>query len=185
MKTVRIPKYLQELFGQEISLVELGITLLGMFVLSSLLLITTLEVWTQLPLWRQILVILIILDITGGIFANLSYSTNQYYRKDSKARRFFILIHVQPMILTFLLNTAYEISIIVTLYTMLAAFIVNALISHPAQRMVGAAFAVIGISFLLLTAQETPTLLLALFVMHMGKVIYCFAVDHYAKRALK
>lgn len=80
------------------------------------------------------------------------------------------------MVLAFLLNSAYTLSIVFTVYTM-----VNALINLPAQRIMGATFMLLGITTFLLIPNEVPVLLMALFTMHMFKVIYAFSVDHYAK----
>jgi hypothetical protein len=113
---------------------------------------------------------------------NLSYSTNEYYRRNAKARVTFILYHVHPLALAFLLGSSYPVAIGVTLYTVVTALITNALVGYPAQRIIGASFMLAGVTVFLLTIQGVPAILLALFSLYMFKVIYGFAVDQYQER---
>lgn len=182
MKTIKIPKALREFFGVEVTLFELTLILITTVVLSALLLVTTFNEWHHLSLWRIIFLALITIDEAGGVISNFSFSTNLYYKTRSKARIKFILIHIQPLIMAFLLRDAYLLSIAVIVYTTISALVINALYKYPAQRMVGVTFMVLGVATLLLTADDKPVLLLALFSIHMFKVIYAFSVDHYQKR---
>jgi hypothetical protein len=90
--------------------------------------------------------------------------------------------HVQPVVLAFLLDSAYLVVVGVTAYTVLTALVVNALVDHPAQRVIGAALMLAGVTVLLLTVHGAPVVLMALSALYMFKVIYGFAVDHYAER---
>jgi hypothetical protein len=47
-----------------------------------------------------------------------------------------ILSHVQPLVLAFLLDSAYLVAVGVTAYTVVTALVVNALVDHPAQRVI-------------------------------------------------
>jgi hypothetical protein len=182
MVTVRVPKALQDLFGEEIARLELWLTLLFGVVVCALLVPTTYEEWSGLSPWRQIALLLLAFDIGGGVVGNFSYSTNRYYRRNARARLTFILYHVQPVALAFLLGGSYPVAIGVTAYAIAAAIVTNALIDHPAQRIIGASFMLAGVMVLLLTVHGVPAVLLALYALYMFKVIYGFAVDHYAQR---
>ncbi len=149
---------------------------------SALLLVTTYNEWSAISLWRQIVLVVLAFDIGGGIVGNFSYSTNRYYRRNARARLTFILYHVQPVAFAFLLGNSYPVAIGVTIYTIVAALITNAVVDHPAQRIIGASFMLAGVIVLLLTIRGVPEILMALFALYMFKVIYGFAVDHYAER---
>jgi hypothetical protein len=181
MNTVRVPRPLQDLFGEEITRLELWLTLLFGVAVSAFLLLTTYDEWGAIPLWRQIVLAVLAFDIAGGVVGNFSYSTNRYYRERSRARFTFILYHVQPIVLAFLLGSSYLVAILVTVYTIAAGFATNALIDHPAQRIIGASLMLAGVIVLLLTFQSVPVILMALFALYMFKVVFGFAVDHYAQ----
>lgn len=182
MKTIKVAKPFQELFGQETTRLELYLSLLSAAFISALLLTVTFSEWRGLALWRQLLLVLLAVDLTGGIVANFSFSTNQYYSNHPKARISFILINIQPLALALLLNTDYTISIIETIYTLTIAFVINAFIKHPAQRVIGATLVALGITVLLLFPTGAPVLLLALMALHIFKIGFSFAVDHFAIR---
>lgn len=178
MKVVKIPKYLQELLGEEISRLELLLTLFSSIAVSGLLLFLTFDEWGTLTLWRQILLVLLTVDITGGVVANFSASTNDYYKTRPKARLKFILFHIQPLLLAFLLGSNYAVSMAVLIYTLVAALLVNYLYTNVKQKVIAATLVFVGITALLLLAKA-PVVLMALFAMHIFKVVFGFAVDHY------
>jgi hypothetical protein len=179
-KTVAVAKPLQDLFGEQITLLELWITLGFGLALSAALLSATHRDWMLLPTWRQALLIILAFDICGGVVGNFAYSTNEYYRKDPAARLRFIALHVHPLILALLLGHSYWLATAVNVYTVSAALVTNAMIHHPAQRIIGASLMAAGITTLLLTAHGAPSVLIWLLALYMFKVIYGFAVDHYA-----
>lgn len=182
MEKINIPRPFQELFGKKTTKVELTLTLVFALLMSAMLMAVTYTEWSQLELWRQILIGLLTVDIAGGVIANFSYGTNVYYRADKKARLLFIAVHVQPVLLALLLGSSFGIAVTVTLYTMAAALAVNYLSGHPAQRIVGAVLMVAGVTVFALGVQNVPELLMVLFSFHIFKVVYAFAVDHYAPR---
>ncbi|GAB2550729.1 hypothetical protein [Gracilibacillus alcaliphilus] len=177
MKTVKVPAYFHELFGKRIALLDLWFTLLFCIGMTALLLTLTYFEWQQLAVWQMVILIVLIVDITGGVIANFSFSTNLYYKTNAKRRLVFIAIHVQPIIFAWLFDDYYGISLIVWGYTIVSALIVNALIQYPGQRMIGVFLAVSGVSLLLLFT-DIPQILLAIFSFYIFKVIFSFAVDH-------
>lgn len=182
MEKIKVPDLFQELFGKKTTKIELGLSLIFAVLMTALLMAVTYAEWSSVALWRQLLIALIAVDIAGGMIANVSYGTNAYYRTNKKARLIFITIHIQPVLLALLLGSSFGIALTVTLYTMAAALIVNYLSDYPAQRVVGATLALAGIIVLVLGARGVPELLMVLFAFHIFKVVYAFAVDHYAPR---
>jgi hypothetical protein len=181
MKTVKVPAFFQELFGKRIALLELWFTLLYCIGMTVLLLTLTYSEWQNLAIWQVVILIVFIVDITGGVIANFSFSTNLHYKTNAKGRLVFIAIHVQPFIFAWLFGGYYGVSLIVWGYTIVSALIVNALIQYPGQRTIGVFLAISGVSLLLLFS-DIPRLLLAVFSLYMFKVIFGFAVDHDARR---
>lgn len=181
MKTIKVPAFFHELFGKRIALLDLWLTLLFCIGMTVLLLILTFSEWKDLTVWQVVILIVFIVDITGGVMANFSFSTNLHYQTNARSRLVFIAIHVQPFIFAWLFGGYYGVSLIVWGYTVVSALIVNALIQYPGQRTIGVFLAVSGVSLLLLFA-DLPRLLLAIFSLYLFKVIFAFAVDHDAVR---
>jgi hypothetical protein len=125
---------------------------------------------------------LLIFDILAGFIANLTLSTNNYYKENPKLRLVFIAIHIQPLIFSFLLNDYFYICLIIWVYTLITALSINALQTFPAQRVLAGCFVMIGLIGLLLYSNPLPNLLLIALAFFHLKVSYSFAVDHYAKR---
>ncbi|MCX7745789.1 MAG: hypothetical protein N2645_02710 [Clostridia bacterium] len=182
MKTVAIPKFFHEVFGKRSTVLELALTIFFSVGMSIFLLTCTYSEWKELEIWKIIVVVLLALDINGGVIANFTLSTNNHYKAHPKARLVFILLHVQPVILAHLLWNYFIPCIYVWGYTIISALIVNALIRHPAQRTIAAVFLTMGFSGLFLFFSSLPKFLFITLLFYLLKVVFSFAVDHYAKR---
>lgn len=182
MRTIRVPAAFRELFGRRTTLLEMGVTLAFSAVLSFLLLAATYGEWRAFAIWQAVVVIVLTVDISGGVVANLTDSTNAHYRSNARARLVFIAIHVQPLLLAWIFAPDGPVCCLAWAYTVLSALLVNALAAHPAQRPIAGALAAAGICLLLLLSGDTAKIVLALLSLYMFKVIYSFAVDHGAVR---
>jgi hypothetical protein len=182
MKTIKIPAALHDVFGEEMTVAELLMILTVSTGTTVALFAFTRVEWSSLAFWKIVLLFLLILDIMAGFIANLTFSTNRFYRDRPKNRLIFILLHIQPLILSFLLNSHLWVCVIVWVYTVLSALIVNRLQTHPAQKALAGSLVSIGLLVLLLNAAAFSLLLLVSLAFYELKVIYSFAVDQYALR---
>jgi hypothetical protein len=105
MKTIQIPHFLHEVFGKKSTLVELSLILVTSTGATLALFWATYEEWSSVEIWKTILLVLLIFDIMAGFVANLTFSTNDYYRAAPKSRLVFILLHVQPLVFSALLGS--------------------------------------------------------------------------------
>lgn len=184
MKTVMIPKFFHELFGEKQNIIEFLLIIAFTIISAVAVGIITLTEWKQYD-WYQLIVLgLLYLDIAGGVLANLTFSTNQHYQDRPKARLVFIAVHVQPLIIGFVLEAGFWLCVIVWAYTIVSALIVNALNELPIQRTVGGLLMAIGLMGLYLLGQETPLLILTILLLFIIKVIFSFAVNHYSQRGV-
>jgi hypothetical protein len=182
MKTVDVPKFFHEVFGKRPTVIELVLTLAFGIGMSLLELACTHLEWSGLEAWRLLLLMVIVLDINCGIVANFTFSTNAHYKASPAARLIFIAIHVHPLLLALAFGGYWTACLYTWGYTIAAGLFVNVLISHPAQRTVAAASACFGVGMLILLFAGIPKLLLITLVFFNLKVVYGFAVDHYAGR---
>jgi hypothetical protein len=182
MKTIKTPKFLHEVLGKESTSAELVMIFLTSILGTLGLFYFTNAEWNHFPFWKTLILFLLIFDVLAGFIANLTLSTNNYYKENPKLRVIFIAIHIQPLIFSFLLNNYFYICFIVWAYTLITALSINALQKHPAQRVLAGCFVMIGLIGLLLYSNPIPNLLLIALAFFHLKVTYSFAVDHYATR---
>ncbi|WP_217995667.1 hypothetical protein [Amphibacillus sediminis] len=109
MKTVRVPKFLHELFGKKSTFVEVSLTLTFALLSTLLILIGTYAEWRGFQVYQIIILFILAIDINGGVIANFTFSTNNQYKQSAKARIIFIAIHVQPLILAIVLQEYFYI----------------------------------------------------------------------------
>jgi hypothetical protein len=182
MKTIKIPQFLHEVLGKESTSAELVMIFVTSILGTVGLFYFTNAEWNQLAIWKIVLLFLLIFDVLAGFIANLTFSTNQHYKENSKQRLVFIAIHIQPLIFAFLFNDYFYICLIVWIYTLITALSINALQKYPAQKVLAGCFVMIGFIGLLLYSNPIPNLLLISLAFFHLKVTYSFAVDHYAVR---
>lgn len=176
--TIEIPKFLHELFGTQQNRTELILIIL--FTITSTLLVAwfTAPYWQTLTWYQNVVLWLLFLDITGGVVANLSEGTNNYYNTRPKARWLFIAIHIQPLILALVLESPITIALMVWLYTLICASIINSLRSLSFHRLLAGALFASAIIVYMLSGVTLPTPITLFYLLYMMKVIYSFAVDH-------
>lgn len=184
MKTIRIPSLWHEVLGTESTLMELLLVFTVSPVATLALFGITHPEWSILANWQAAVLLLLVFDIFAGFIANLTFSTNKFYKDSPKARLVFIVLHIQPLIFSFLFGDFILTCLLVWGYTAVAAFIINALQSYPAQKPVAGSFVAIGLVGLLLSSAELPLILLVALTFYQLKVIYSFAVEHYASREI-
>lgn len=182
MKSVTIPKFFHEVLGTRSTVWELVIIGIFSLVTSTLLLTSTYFEWKSLEVYRVLVIVLLTLDISGGVIANFTLSTNNYYAKRPKARLVFIALHVQPLILAIVAGNYFLPCIFVWCYTVISSLIINSMVKHPLQKFVGGFFTMSGLFALLLFFNSVPKFLFILLVFYLIKVVFSFSVDHYAVR---
>ena len=91
----------------------------------------------------------------------------------------FIIVHWHLLILAFALEQTLQSSVIVTLYTLVAASIINLLKNNSEQKFYAGTLMAIGLLGIN-TLGQSSTVMLTVQALFMFKVIFSFAVDHYA-----
>jgi hypothetical protein len=177
-KTIQIPKFLHELFGTQQNRSELILIIL--FTITSTLLAAwfTAPYWQTLVWYQNLVLWLLFLDISGGVVANLSEGTNNYYNARPNARWLFIAIHIQPLLLAVVLESPINIAFAVWLYTLICASIINSLRAMVYHRLLAGALLATAIIVYVLSDVTLPIPITLAYILYMMKVIYSFSVDH-------
>ena len=101
MKYIQIPIYFQELHGEKASVAS--IILVYTNALFFAVLISYMILPMGLPLWKCVLLFVIVADIAGGAIANFSTSTRLFYRENVRLQVPFLLLHITHPVLLFVL----------------------------------------------------------------------------------
>lgn len=176
---IKIHKFFHEILGETQRPVELSYIILFALVSTTFSFVFYYDFLRTLPLFNQLILLLLTIDITGGVIANLTHGTDQYYSHRKKARLLFIAIHVQPILIFLLTSLPLWVGFVLWAYTIICALGLERFKNHPSQRVFAGFSLFIGLMILfgfqsLLTPFVTFIMMLFLF-----KVIYSFSVNHY------
>lgn len=149
---------------------------------TALLVLADLPTFEAVPAWQAVAATLLVLDILCGALANFSPGTNDYYATRPRHRAVFLAIHVHLVAVALLLDTALLPTVAVWVLTIAAAAVVTSLRTAAQQLQVAAAVVVAaGATVPVLFAGST--LMTAVALLFVTKVVLAFAVDHYGERA--
>jgi hypothetical protein len=175
---ITIPKFFHELLGEEQSRGSLACIVAFVLITGTVVGVWTFDHWITLPLLQQLIVWLLYADIAGGVIANLTRGTDVYYANRPRARWVFIALHVQPFILIWALQVSWESAVLIWLYTILAAVILNFCRKSKYQRELAGCLLGLGLIILVYVSQSVPHLAAVLYALYLFKVIYSFSVQH-------
>lgn len=174
-KPVEVPKFLQELHGEKTTIGKILLVYLSGGIVAAFSLIGL--VHQGIAPWRVILCGILFMDISGGVVANLSSSTNQYYQKNMRLRIGFLLVHcIHPGLFIVMFPLQYPYFLFCYLYTMIACLALFKVKDADLQQNMAALFVAVGISASLVFFPS-PIKALALFgPLFMIKLVLGFSV---------
>jgi hypothetical protein len=179
-KQINIPKYFQELHGEKTSLFSLILVYFTSFINS--LILTHYAIPEDFALWKTILFFIIVLDIAGGVIANFTNSTNQYYQEKSNLRIPFISLHIiHPTILYLLFPSDGILFIFMGVYTIASCFILNFIHGRELQRLIAVFLVTMGATLVFVIPSDIPVLRL-LPILFFLKLILGFSVKRLPDR---
>lgn len=180
MRQLRIPSFLHDVFGEKQSVASILTILLFGGILTAALYGRFPELTGHLPAWRIALALLLIFDVFAGCIANFTASTSNFYAARKTNRIVFIAIHIHIVLIALLLNTNIGYSLGIWAYTIVGAFIVNALIGKHSQLFTAGLLLSAGLGCMPMLPGITPYMLI-IGELFLVKVLFGFAVDHYGK----
>lgn len=172
---IKVHKSLYDLFGRETTGFELFLILFGSITLTIATQILCLG--SELSLTKKVLLSLLTLDIGGGIIANFTEGTNDYYSEDVKRRYLFIAVHIlQPLILSWIFANNTLAILTLTVYTLFCSFVVTSIQQQNAQKTIAATMLLIGI-ILTSLLKFLPHVLELILLVYTIKLILAFSVN--------
>jgi hypothetical protein len=174
-KKIQVHNFFNELFGRETTTFDLLAIVISSFSFAGLTLILK---WNaDISNFNLIILTILALDIAGGVVANFTKGTNDYYNESLSKRYFFVFFHlIQPTILIWIFPNDFLLILGLSLFTLTSSIIVLKIKKHYTQRVV--AVTLLLLSFVLSTLLNFSDLLTQLLMQLFSlKLILAFSVN--------
>ena len=174
-KKIQVHKFLGEVFGRETTTFDL----LAIIISSVSFAVLTLFVkWNaDITIIKKIILTILALDIGGGVVANFTTGTNNYYSESLRKRYLFVLFHLlQPSILIWIFPSELIAILGVSLFTLTSSIIVLNIKKQYNQRIVAITLLLLSLILSTLLSYTDPLtkMIMQLFSI---KLILAFSVN--------
>jgi hypothetical protein len=174
-KKIQVHKFLVELFGR----VTTAFDMLAIIISSiSFAALTLLLKWdTDISNFKLVILTVLALDIAGGVIANFTKGTNNYYSESLRKRYMFVFFHLlQPSILIWIFPNEFLAILGVSLFTLASSVIVLNIKKQYNQRIIAVTLLLFSLflSTLLNYSDPLTKMIMQLFSV---KLILAFSVN--------
>lgn len=140
----------------------------------------------EVSLLALAVIVLITLDLAGGMVANATRSTNDWYRRQPMALNYvFLAVNaLQPLLMGLFLGLPWSMAGLLAGYQFIAGCLLVSLRAHPVQTPLAAALLAIGL-ILFLGVSALPPVLTILGVIYLTKLVFLFPVNLYPVQSSK
>jgi hypothetical protein len=176
-RSFRVPMILRPFHGRDISV--WGLVLVYGFGLGMTIALLVLgnEYFDWLPLWKKILLFVVILDNAVGIPAHLTAAVKEYYLFHPRMQKFFPLLHfIQPLLLYFIFMNGSFFYGFLYLYVAGVAFFLPLILGRNLRNTIAVLSFSLG-AFLLMFVFKIHNFLFFISLLYMTKLILCFSGD--------
>lgn len=173
-RKIKTPSFLHELHGKEATVIDLVFTYFTASVTTGIILYSACNI--HLGVFKFIILALLAFDLSGGVVANFTQGTTNYYAESRKRRYIFIGLHIiQPIVMAWIFQKDMACIYVVASYTILATIVINSWKEEGKQRVLASVFVTMGLSIVFLMSPESKVVqfMLVLFIV---KLILAFSV---------
>ena len=172
---INVHRFFRELFGRETTSFDLLAIFIGSISLAGL---TLFFKWNaDFSVIKKTLLTILAFDIGGGVVANFTSGTTNYYAESSRKRYLFVLFHLaQPSLLIWIFPSELVAILAMSLFTLACSIIVLRLNSPKNQRIVAVTLLILSLILATLLNYTDP---LAQLIMQFFsiKLILAFSVN--------
>jgi len=174
-KKIQVHKFLVELFGRVTTVFDLLAIIISSISFAGL---TLLLKWnTDISNFKIVVLTILALDIAGGVIANFTKGTNNYYSESLRKRYIFIFFHLlQPSILIWIFPSELLAILGVSLFTLTSSIVVLNIKKQYNQRIIAVTLLLFSLflSTLLNYSDPLTEIIMQLFSI---KLILAFSVN--------
>ena len=171
----KVHRLFHELFGRETTTFDLLAVVISSISFAGLTL--ALKWNDDISNFKLIILTILALDISGGVVANFTTGTTNYYAESSRKRYVFVFFHLlQPSILIWIFPNELRPILVISIFTLTSSIIVLNIKMHYIQRI--AAITLLLLSFILSTLLNYSDPLLQIVMLFFSiKLILAFSVN--------
>jgi hypothetical protein len=172
---IKVNRFLSELFGHETTTFDLLAIVISSFSFAGL---TFILKWNaNISNIKIIMLTILTLDIAGGIVANFTTGTNNYYAESLRRRYLFVFFHLlQPSILIWIFPSDLLAILGISLYTLTSSIIVLNIKKQYDQRIIAITLLLFSL-FLSTLLKYTDPLTKMIMQLFSFKLILAFSVN--------
>jgi len=174
-KKIQVHKFLVELFGRVTTVFDLLAIIISSISFAGL---TLLLKWNaDISNFKLVILTILALDIAGGVIANFTNGTNNYYSESLRKRYLFIFFHLlQPSILIWIFPSELLAILGVSLFTLTSSIVVLNIKKQYNQRIIAVTLLLFSLflSTLLNYSDPLTEIVMQLFSI---KLILAFSVN--------
>jgi hypothetical protein len=174
-KKIQVHKFLFELFGRETTTFDVLAIVIGSLPVAGLTLILK---WnSNISIFKLIILTILTLDIAGGVVANFTTGTTNYYAESLRKRYFFVLFHLlQPSILIWIFPNELQAILVISIFTLISSIIVLNINKHYTQRITAITLLLLSFVLSILLNYSDPLLQIIMQLFSI-KLILAFSVN--------
>jgi hypothetical protein len=174
-KKIQVHKFLFELFGRETTTFDVLAIVIGSLSVAGLTLILK---WnSNISIFKLIILTILTLDIAGGVVANFTTGTTNYYAESLRKRYFFVLFHLlQPSILIWIFPNELQAILVISIFTLISSIIVLNINKHYTQRITAITLLLLSFVLSILLNYSDPLLQIIMQLFSI-KLILAFSVN--------
>jgi len=171
----KVHRLFHELFGRETTTFDLLAIVISSFSFAGLTLILK---WNaNISIIKIIMLTVLSLDIAGGVVANFTTGTNNYYAESLRKRYLFVLFHLlQPSILIWIFPSELIAILGVSLFTLTSSIIVLNIKKQYNQRIVAISLLLLSLIISTLLPYTDPLTQIIMYFFSL-KLILAFSVN--------
>jgi membrane glycosyltransferase len=174
-KKIQVHKFLFELFGRETTTFDLLAIVIASLSFAGLTLVLK---WNaNISIFKLIILTILTLDIAGGVVANFTTGTTNYYAESLRKRYFFVLFHLlQPSILIWIFPNELQAILVISIFTLIISIIVLNINKHYTQRITAITLLLLSFVLSILLNYSDPLLQIIMQLFSI-KLILAFSVN--------
>lgn len=171
----KVPPFLHPLFGRDTTEFDLLAILLVAFSCGASS--QYLDGQEDLSSLKKSILLLLALDLGGGVIANMTSGTNQYYESSLQKKYLFLLIHfLQPLLLAWVFPMDLPLILVTSMYTIIGSILIIKIGITSIQRVAAISLTSLGILLVFLLPYKNP-ILQGMFILFILKLVLSFSVN--------
>jgi hypothetical protein len=171
----KVHRLFHELFGRETTTFDLLAIVIASLSFAGLTLVLK---WNaNISIFKLIILTILTLDIAGGVVANFTTGTTNYYAESLRKRYFFVLFHLlQPSILIWIFPNELQAILVISIFTLISSIIVLNINKHYTQRITAITLLLLSFVLSILLNYSDPLLQIIMQLFSI-KLILAFSVN--------